>query len=162
MIGKILITILIFLAGFSSALLINLLYAEIEKPLIIGGVSWVNAGLETPGDWIQENQIHVYENAIVIDVEGASLGKYAATGSMNPVLNQYSNGIRIVPKSEEQIGIGDIITFEQDNQFIIHRVIDKGEDKDGVYFITKGDNNNITDGKIRFQDIKYVTIGMLW
>jgi len=162
MIGKILITILVFLAGFSSALLINLLYAEIEKPLIIGGVSWVNSGLETPGDWIQENQIHVYENAIVIDVEGASLGKYAATGSMNPVLNQYSNGIRIVPKSEEQIGIGDIITFEQDNQFIIHRVIDKGEDKDGVYFITKGDNNNVTDGKIRFQDIKYVTIGMLW
>ena len=41
-------------------------------------------------------------------------------------------------------------------------VIEKGIDEDGIYFITKGDNNSITDGKIRFEDIEYITVGVIW
>ena len=54
------------------------------------------------------------------------------------------------------------MSFEKDNDLIIHRVTERGEDSDGIYFITQGDNSNITDGKIRFEDIKYVTIGVIW
>ena len=52
--------------------------------------------------------------------------------------------------------------FEKDNDLIIHRVIEKSEDSDGIYFITQGDNSNATDGKIRFNEIKYVTIAVIW
>jgi len=154
---KILEYLIFFIIGFLSSLLLSM-YSNIEMPL---GLS-LNENLESPSDWINENQIHVYENAIVIDIEDASISKYAPTGSMIPVLDENSNGIRIIPESENDINVGDIITFEQDSQLIVHRVIEKGSDEEGVYFITKGDNSNITDGKIRFKNIKYVTIGILW
>jgi hypothetical protein len=44
----------------------------------------------------------------------------------------------------------------------VHRVIDKGIDEKGVYFVTKGDNNSVVDGKVRFKDIEYVTIAIIW
>lgn len=159
MIERILIYIIVFLIGFLSCMLVGVLVAETEIPFDIG-IDLTNA--EAPGDWVEESQIHIYENAVVIDVDGASLSRYAPTGSMVPILDEDSNGIRIVPENEEDIEVGDIITFEQDNQLIVHRVSEKGEDSEGVYFITKGDNNNITDGKIRFEDVRYVTIGIIW
>ncbi len=115
-----------------------------------------------PFDFINEEQIKIYNDRIVIFIDGASISRYAPTGSMKPVLDKGSNGIRIVPKSEKEIHIGDIITFRKDNYLIVHRVIDKGTDSEGVYFITKGDNNDISDGKIRFKDVEYITVGMIW
>jgi len=150
---------LIFLVGFLSCLLIGIFYSGVETPLAFG---IIKGNINAPGNWIEENQIHVYENAIVIDIDSASISRYASTGSMKPVLDEDSTGIRIIPKSENQVNVGDIITFEQDNDLIIHRIIEKGEDSGGIYFITQGDNSNITDGKIRFKDIKYVTIGVIW
>ena len=81
---------------------------------------------------------------------------------MKPVLDSGANGIRVEPSSEDEIHIGDIITFRQDNYLIVHRVIDIGTDSEGVYFITKGDNNSIADGKVRFKDVEYVTVGVIW
>ncbi len=156
MLNKVVIYAIMFLVGFLSCMLIT--FAEVEMPL---GINF-NSEIEAPGDWIKESQIHVYENIVVIDIEKASLSRYAPTGSMLPVLDKDSNGIRIVPENEEQIEIGDIITFEQDNQLIVHRVIEIGTDNEGTYFITKGDNNNVIDGKVRFRDIKYVTIAIIW
>lgn len=159
---KILIAIILFAIGFLSCMLFNLAYRGTEVPLILGGLVVSGGDASAPGDWIKESQIHVYENAIVIDLDGASLARYAPTGSMKPVLDTDSTGIRIIPESESQINMGDIVTFEQDGQLIVHRVIEKGTDKEGIYFITKGDNNDVTDGKIRFTDIKYITVGILW
>ena len=81
---------------------------------------------------------------------------------MKPLFDHSSNGIRIKPVSEDDINIGDIITFKEGNLLIIHRVIEKGIDNNGVYFITKGDNNFVSDGKIRFKDIEYKTIGIIY
>lgn len=156
---KIFIYSLIFLVGFLSCLLIIMAFGGAEMPL---GLGYSNNNPEAPGNWVKTNQINVYDNAIVIAIEGTSLSKYASTGSMKPVLDKDSNGIRIKPENAEQIDIGDIVTFEQDNELIIHRVIEKGKDEKGTWFITKGDNNNVSDGKIYFQDIRYVTIGVLW
>jgi len=115
-----------------------------------------------PYDFVDEKQIEILDDKIIINIEGASLGRYAPTGSMLPLLDSGSNGIRIVPKSKEDIHIGDIVTFQEGRTLIIHRVIDIGTDKEGTYFITKGDNNDINDGKIRFKNIKYITIGIIW
>jgi len=155
---KILIFCFIFLLGFlSCAFIFYISDLSIEKP-------FASRILENtaPSDWIKENQVHFYENAVVIDVKNASLSHYADTGSMKPVLDKDSNGIRIIPENEEQIKVGDIVTFEKGEDLIVHRVIEKGKDEQGIYFITKGDNAESEDGKIRFNQIKYVTIAVLW
>lgn len=115
-----------------------------------------------PHDWISEDKIHIYKDKIVLDIVGGSLSRYADTGSMKPIFDQGANGIRIVPSSEENIHVGDIITFERDGLLIVHRVVEAGEDELGRYFITQGDNNTVSDGKVRFKDIKYVTIAVVY
>jgi len=152
---------IIFLFGFLSANLVSLYFVSgFENPFSFSYLGF--SSLEAPFDFIEENQIKVYNDKIVISINGASIGRYADTGSMRPVLDAGSNGIRIVPKNEEEIHIGDIITFEDELGLIIHRVIDKGIDENGVYFITKGDNNPISDGKVRFEEVRYKTIGVIW
>lgn len=162
-IEKIIKVCIIFLLGFLSANLAGyyLVYGS-ETPFSFLNLSINPDNKSAPSDFVKESQIQVYDDRVVINIEGASIGRYAATGSMLPVLDENSNGIRIVPKSEADIEIGDIITFEQNNMLIIHRIVEIGTDSEGTYFITKGDNNNMTDGKIRFKDIKYVTIGVIW
>jgi hypothetical protein len=152
---------IIFLLGFLSANLIGFYAYGLEMPLL-KDFGFNSSYSQTPSDYISESQIQVYKDKIVIKVPEASISSYASTGSMIPVLNENSNGIRIVPESEDEVGVGDIITFEEGNVFIVHRVIEKGIDNEGVYFITKGDNNNVSDGKIRFKNIKYKTIAIIY
>jgi hypothetical protein len=149
----------IFLAGFLSANFLNyLIVYGLEMPFS----SENNFYDPSPSDFIKEEQIAIYEDRVVISVRGASMSRYAPTGSMKPVLDERSNGIRIKPASEESINIGDIITFRRDNQLIVHRVIEKGWDNEGVYFITRGDNNSVSDKKVKFEDIEYITIAIIW
>ena len=154
---------IIFLLGFLSANLVSYYFVYgLETPFLTTlGLSWVSSN-QTPFDFIKENQIQIYNDKIVINVKDASISRYAPTGSMKPVLDKGSNGIRIEPDSEQDIHLGDIITFEQKGHLIVHRVIDIGNDENGIYFITKGDNNNVSDGKIRFSDIRYITIGVIY
>jgi len=158
-ITNIIILSLVFLLGFLGATILSYSFDVLESPFSIN--TELNNG-NAPSDFIKEEQIKVYEDRIVIYVDDASLSKYASTGSMKPVFDKGANGIRVEPSSEEDIHIGDLISFNNKEKLIIHRVIEKGVDNQGTYFITKGDNNSITDGKIRFKDIKYVTIGVIW
>ena len=160
----ILSAIALFLIGFLSAVVVTDLYG-IELGLgFNSGLSVFESvdGNVTPFDSIPDKDILVYPDRVVIKVKGASIGNYAPTGSMRPVLDKGTSGIRIIPKSEDEIFIGDIITYKKGERLIIHRVVEKSFDKEGVYFITKGDNNTISDGKIRFEDIEYKTIGLIY
>ena len=152
---------IIFLIGFLIANFINFYFVYgLENPL------FKNFGFsdskEAPFDFIKEDQIEVYPDKVIIKIKNPSIGRYAPTGSMVPTFNENSNGIRIKPRSEKDIHVGDIITFRQDGSLIVHRVIDIGTDKDGTYFITRGDSNSLDDGKIRFKDIQYVMVGIIW
>jgi signal peptidase I len=147
-----------FITGFLSCALVLYAFPSGNESPSGGIISNVSA----PADFVAGSNIHVYENSVVIDIENASISKYAATGSMIPVLNENSNGIRIFPNSEEDIPRGDIITFKRGEDLIVHRVIKEGNDELGEWFITKGDNSPAEDGKIYFSDIRYVTIGILY
>jgi len=156
---------MIFLFGFLSANLVNyyLVYG-LETPFS-DNFGLFSRGFDidsAPSDFVDEEQIDVYDDKIVINIGGVSLSRYAPTGSMRPVLDYGSTGIRIVPEGESDINKGDIITFRDDSLLIVHRVVEKGIDSEGVYFITKGDNNSVSDGKIRFEDIEYLTVGVIW
>ncbi|MBS3090274.1 hypothetical protein J4433_00710 [Candidatus Pacearchaeota archaeon] len=116
----------------------------------------------SPSNYINASQIEIQDSRIIITIDNASMGRFANTSSMMPLIDEDSNSIRIVPSSPEQIHVGDIITFEQDNILIVHRVIETGYDSNGWYATTKGDNTEQNDGKIRFEQIKYITIGILY
>jgi len=152
---------LLFIAGFFSCVFLISLFSffqmGIEKPL---GISFSETLSNSPGDWIKISQIQVTGDSILINIPNASISSYAPTGSMKPTFDQGSNGIRIKPDSPEQIELGDIVTFGDES--IVHRVVEKGMDEEGYWFITKGDNNQVSDEQIRFKDIKYVTIGVLY
>ena len=163
-IGIIFLYLIIFLAGSLSSLSVYyvLSLSGAEKPLGLAFSGGFAESYNAPGDWIKGDNIFVTENSIIINIKNASLSSYAPTGSMRPVLDSGANGIRVVPKSEEDIHVGDIISFKTGDSLIIHRVIEKGMDDEGVYFITKGDNNSFSDGKIRFKDIDYLTIAIIY
>lgn len=150
--------ITVFLLGFCSCVAIFLTFyiAGSEIPFGLGNNE------SSPSDWISEENITILQDKIIIDVNGAQLSYYSPTGSMTPVLNEGANGIRIIPTDPDSIKIGDIITFSRDGLLIVHRVIEKGYDDSGLYFVTKGDNNEFSDGKVRWKDVKYVTIGILY
>lgn len=63
------------------------------------------------------------------------------TGSMEP---EISAGDWIIVKYENNINLNDIVTFEYNDEFITHRVI---ESYNGTY-VTKGDANNAKDTPI--------------
>ncbi len=151
---------LVFVLGFLSCAFVLSLNYGFEVPLnsVIASSNNVNS----PSNWVDQNSIIVYEDKIVINIENSSLSRYAPTGSMKPVFDYGANGIRVVPETPEQINVGDIVSFRKGNNLIVHRVVKKGEDEEGIYFITKGDNNSYTDGKIRFEEIEYVTVGVIW
>ncbi len=119
----------------------------------------------SPQNYINESQIEIKNDKIIINIKDARIGRFANTSSMMPLINENANSIEIIPSKPEQIYVGDIITFKQSSQesiLIVHRVIETGYDENGWYAITKGDNTEARDGKIRFEQIKYITIGILY
>ncbi|MBU0666686.1 MAG: hypothetical protein ABIC91_07355 [Nanoarchaeota archaeon] len=119
----------------------------------------------SPSDWIKEEQIEVWNDRIVIDLKGAYWAAFTNTNSMDPIIDEHANAIEIVPENEAQIEVGDIVSYESEyaDGTIIHRVIYKGQDEKGTYFIMKGDNNPSSDpGKIRFNQIKRVLVAIIY
>lgn len=124
-----------------------------------------SSDVNSPHDWIKEEQIHVYNDRIVIDLAEAEWAKFTDTNSMDPVLDHGSNAIEIIPKNESDIHVGDIISFNSEyaTGTIIHRAIEIGHDQDGWYVKTKGDNNKYADpGKVRFLQIRRIVVAVIY
>ena len=160
---------IIFLLGFFSCMVLfygftflninNFVKFYREVPF---GTGLVSLNENAPSDWISKDDIIILDDKIILQIPNTTLSSYANSGSMKPIFDEKANGIRIVPKNEKKINVGDIISYKLGDILIVHRVIKKGIDDEGVYFVVQGDNNILTDGKIRFKDIRYVTIGVIW
>ncbi len=119
--------------------------------------------LSSPSNHVTEDQINVYEDEIILDIANAQWTYFTDSNSMDPLLDAGANGIEIMPSTEDDIKIGDVIAYETDDGTIIHRVIDTGRDKEGTYYITKGDNNPVKDSeKVRFNQIKGLLIAIIY
>ena len=118
--------------------------------------------LSAPSDFITEDKIIAYPDKLVLEIGNYSLSRYAPTGSMIPMLDSSADGVGIKPKSADDLHVGDVITFRKDGELIVHRIVEKGIDDEGDYFITKGDNNNITDGKVRFSQVDSVLVAIIY
>ncbi len=118
--------------------------------------------LAAPSDFISEKDIIIDSDKVTINLSDYVISRYDSSGSMLPVLDKGANGIGIKPKSPDEINVGDIVSFFQGESLIVHRVIEKGSDKEGVFFVTKGDNNDFDDGKIRFSQIDSVLVILIY
>jgi len=162
---------LVFLLGVVSCALLFSLFSysggalagvPIEMGKIPFGTGFVSYGASAPSDWVSEDDIVVFDDRVVLRIANVTLSNYADSGSMRPVLDEGANGIRVVPASVDDVNVGDIVSYLFDGVMIVHRVVEKGVDDDGVYFVMQGDNNLVSDGKIRFDSIKYKTVGVIY
>ncbi|MFT4260881.1 MAG: hypothetical protein ACMXX9_00430 [Candidatus Woesearchaeota archaeon] len=119
--------------------------------------------LRGPIQRISEQDITVFRNTVTITVQNPLFAKFTDTESMHPTLNSDSKAIQIRPLSPEEIFVGDIISFNKGEGDIIHRVIEIGQDEEGWFAITKGDNVNLPDSKIvRFEDIDRLLVAIIY
>jgi len=151
-------------AIFMLGMIASSIYAKIntEKPIAIGGKT---DKVASPSDWIEEKEIGVYSKQVILNIKDAEWATFTDTHSMEPVISARANAIEIVPKTPEEISVGDIVSYKSEyaDGIIIHRVIEKDIDSQGEYFILKGDNNPEQDpGKIRFSQIKRVVVAIIY
>ncbi|MBR9675446.1 hypothetical protein GOV05_00365 [Candidatus Woesearchaeota archaeon] len=117
----------------------------------------------SPGDWVKESEIKVYDDRVVLEIENPQWARFTNTNSMDPLFDEDSNAIEIVPSNPEMISPGDIVSFNYKEDTIIHRVIKTGYDEQGWYMITKGDNNAQADPvKIRFVDVQRLVVAIIY
>lgn len=156
----------IFMLGWvAGSIFSNYNYIGTEKPLSIGVLLGFSPELRSPSDHISESRIHVLDDKVVLDIKGAQWASFTDTNSMDPLIDKGANSIEIKPNGDDEINIGDIISFrtEFDDGIIIHRVVGIGEDAEGKYYLTKGDNNPTIDpGKVRFKDVNGLVVGVIY
>jgi signal peptidase I len=121
----------------------------------------------SPTDRLKLADVHVTDNMVVIDgVRGRSFETaiFSDTNSMDPIIDEGSQAIQIVPLSTADIQVGDIISYDSGQYgVIIHRVIQIANDSQGWYAVVKGDNNPSADPiKVRFGMIKRVLVGVIY
>ena len=121
--------------------------------------------LSSPYDHIKENQIHVYDSRIIIDIDDPEWATFTDTNYMDPVIDYGANAIEIIPKTQNEVHVGDIVSYRSDyaEGIIIHRVIGTGYDSVGWYAVMKGDNNPEKDpGKVRFEQIQRIVVAIIY
>jgi hypothetical protein len=119
----------------------------------------------SPYDWIKPEQIFVYDDQIIIQIQNPEWSIFTDTKSMDPVIDGTSNAIEIIPKNENEVHIGDIVAYESKYKegIVTHRIVDIGYDAFGWYARLKGDNNDYIDpGKVRFEQIKRVVVAVIY
>lgn len=142
-------------AGFQTSVL------EQDAPLITGRI----VGIPTPQDHLSEEYIKVYKNKVVLNISNAEWSTLTDTHSMEPTLAKDTNAIEIIPKDPDQLHVGDIVAYKSKlhKATILHRIIEKGTDQEGVYFILKGDNNKEPDlERVRFEQIERLVVAIIY
>ena len=80
-----------------------------------------------------------------------------ASESMSPKIDKGDAVVYKKIKNDSDIKVGDILVFKQGDKTIIHRLVEKKIEDNTIYYVTKGDANNTSDGKeITIGDIKGV------
>jgi len=127
-------------------------------------LSLSSAEIMSPQDHISEDQIKVYDDRVILEIDDPIWSSFTDSNSMDPLLDIGANGIEIKPDSEDDIHIGDVISYHSINGgIVIHRVIEINRDEEGIYYVVKGDNNPITDNeKIRFKDIQGILVAVVY
>ena len=158
-----LIIAIIFFSGYLANAMTSETGPETDQPDSVWDFLGIAPERISPGDWISENQIHVYQDHVRIDISNPEWASFTNTNSMDPIIDEKCHAIEIVPTNPDQINIGDIVSYRNGDDTIIHRVIGKGNDEVGPFFIMKGDNLAIRDpGKVRFHEVERILVAIIY
>ena len=90
------------------------------------------------------------------------------SGSMEPTIYKGDAIVLVRVKEDTELKIDDIIAYEDENQIIVHRIVEINENDT---YVTKGDNNNVNDplninienikGKVLFR-VPYLAYPSIW
>ena len=150
--------LLLFAIGWVSASLVGLAMLPVESPL-----GEQSTELASPHDWVKQEQIRVDKEKVVLLIENAQIATFANTNSMDPLLDENSHGIEIIPQNPEDIHVGDIISYRSGSDTIIHRVVSINLDEEGYFYTLKGDNNPVEDPeKVRFEQVERLLVGIIY
>ena len=119
----------------------------------------------SPSDRIKDADFSSINNKTTINLNSAKLRKYIDSNSMDPLIDEGTTTIEITPKKESEIKIGDIISYKIAgyDYALVHRVVAIGNDEDGIYFVTKGDNYYKEDPyRVRFSQVEGIVVGILY
>jgi len=158
--GIYILLIVVFVIGWTANQAVSQVSDSVEAPL-----GAVEKEKSSPSDWIKKDQIHVYNDKVIIDLKNSEWAEFKDTNSMDPVFDSESNSIELHPLAPEQLSVGDIVSYRSKyaDGIIIHRIIETGYDDSGWYAILKGDNNpSIDPGKIRFSQVEGVVVAVLY
>ncbi|MEM7813731.1 MAG: hypothetical protein QW548_02410 [Candidatus Aenigmatarchaeota archaeon] len=117
----------------------------------------------SPADRVSWEQILVDRSGVRINgLLNARLVSLADTNSMDPALDEEATVIEVVPESADELHAGDIISYMDGSNAVIHRIVEIGNDGEW-YAVTKGDNNAVADpAKVRFGQVKGVVVGIIY
>lgn len=119
--------------------------------------------LNSPGDWIKQEQIKIYGDKIVLEIQNPLWATFTDTNSMDPFIDEKAHAIEVSPEKADAINVGDVISYQTKEGIIIHRVIEKRIDEEGVYYVVKGDNSSVSDpNKIRFEEVQGVVVAVIY
>lgn len=119
----------------------------------------------SPKDRISEDQIHVYDDHVSIQVANLTWATFEGTNSMDPLVDVGVNALEMNVSSPADLQEGDVVSYRSEyvDGAIFHRIIEIGEDDEGWFAIVKGDNNFGRDpGKIRFAQIDRVLVAVIY
>jgi hypothetical protein len=159
------LTIVFILSVFGLGWVCSSMFALVEATGAQQPFGLSQSLLDTPADRVSEKDIHVFDDKIILDIKNASWASFTPTHSMEPLLSEKAHGIEVKPTSSSNLEVGDVISYNSDftTGLVIHRIIETGYDDKGWYAIVKGDNNSEQDpGKVRFDDINGVLIGVIY
>jgi len=141
-----------------------------------------------PGDWVKsEHYTKLTSSEFCFSYSNLTYGRVAGTRSMVPSIYKGVMVIYTTNFTKEDLQVGDIIAVRkkpdilemlnyplymlvgidmksvEESKGYIHRIIYIGEDSEGWFAITKGDNTILPDlKKVRFEDIDGVVIGVVY
>jgi len=108
--GVILVT---FAIGFLlNSLISTSIVFDKETPMSFSFIGFgVSQELDSPSNHLETDQISVYQDRIVLDVDDAFIASFTDTNSMDPFIDESSNSIEIKPEVPEIINPGDVISY---------------------------------------------------
>ena len=112
---------------------------------------------------ISPNTFNLTEDSLTINFNNITFFNITGGSSMLPAIHNNSTQLYII-LGNNLLYIGDIVRFKyKEDIFMHHRIIDIRNDEEGIYYITRGDNNPLNDViKIRKENITHKLIGILY
>ena len=155
--------VVVFIIGLAAAIALGALLGPAFN-------SWQLSGCKPLGH-LNISEVFVAGDSSIVTLRTGALQRQIVysnvqdTHSMQPVIGGNSTVIRFVPEGSSDIKLCDMVEFgtAEKAPWALHRIVEIGQDEEGTYYVTKGDNNNlVADRKVRFKDIHYVVLAVVY